>query len=89
MNKAYLSDIQIGQGQFAGESAVATHDYRGELHSGFFEEDLIGLGELEVNILEINKERGLALVTPAHGQQFFETNAIAVELDRLRYDSQE
>ena len=81
--KAYLTGIKIEEGMFSSESTVICKDYRGKEYSGFFDNNMIKEGMLEVKVLD---EKGnLALINPSRGQEFLEARDITVRKEHLKY----
>jgi len=60
MEKAYLKTLQVSDGCFSGEKGVIIENYDGDKSSGFFENEHIKNGKLEVAV--IKEKDGLALV---------------------------
>lgn len=53
---AYLKPISIRRGLFSGEKSVVLEDYEGYKTSGFFENEHITNGKLEVSVLQEKDE---------------------------------
>lgn len=62
--KAYLKTLKIHEGQFSEEKGVRIADYNGEETSGFFENDNIKNGRLEVEVLS---EKGNSVLVKLSG----------------------
>jgi hypothetical protein len=64
-NKTYLTNIKVSDGQFSGEKAIRVTDYSGTETSGFFENQHIREGKLEVIIVQ---EKGELVLIKLPGQ---------------------
>jgi hypothetical protein len=83
MSKVYLTGVEISEGCFPDEKSVGVIDSYGKGHSGFFYDNMICDGGLEVRVWNI--EGRLAVVEPIRGQEFLESRNIVVDVNRLRY----
>ncbi len=81
----YLTGLEISEGCFSGERAVTGKDFYGEEFSGFFENNYIKDGNLEVQVLDSDETLGIAKVKPVGGGYFFEIRDVNVHLDDLKY----
>ncbi|MBT4165666.1 hypothetical protein HOE04_01360 [archaeon] len=80
----YLTGVEISDGMFSGERIVKVRDYLGESCDGFFEDEMIVEGGLEVEVVGV--ESGLAFVKPSRGHEFMERRGVIVDERLLRYN---
>ena len=85
--KVYLKVLEISEGQFSSEKAVRLIDYNGEETSGFFENENIKDGMLEVKV--VSEKGGLVLVRVPGPLEELESNCsfghITVKKEDLKY----
>jgi len=81
MTKTYLTGVRVREGQFSSERVVSGTAYNGDGFCGFFPDDHLKNGNLEVIILY--QREGLSLVGPIDGHQFMESREITVSTERL------
>ncbi len=79
--KVYLKNIKIDRGCFSSEKAVIYTDYNDKVMSGFFGDDYIKDGGLEVSVIDM--EEDWAFVTPKGGYFLEYDSGIGVRVSDL------